>query len=62
MTRRKSSEQAAAAVNYHPPGPVAKAFMRSDKFVRGIMGPYGSGKSTVLFACACAYDMSGARE
>lgn len=48
MTRRKTrSEQAAdTSVNYHPPGPVSKAFMRSDAFVRGIMGPYGSGKST----------------
>ena len=48
MTRRKSrSEQTAeVAVNYHPPGPVSRAFMKSEKFVRGIMGPYGSGKST----------------
>jgi hypothetical protein len=34
------------AVHYHPPGPVSRAFMKSDAFVRGIMGPYGSGKST----------------
>jgi hypothetical protein len=48
MSRRRSrAEQTAdAAVNYHPPGPVSKAFMKSDAFVRGIMGPYGSGKST----------------
>lgn len=32
--------------SYAPPGPVARAFMRSDSFVRGLMGPFGSGKST----------------
>lgn len=31
---------------YTPPGAVAKAFMLSPAFVRGIMGPFGSGKST----------------
>src|SRR3546814_20527679 len=35
----------ARAVAYRPPGPVARAFMTSDAFVRGIRGPYGSGKS-----------------
>lgn len=34
------------AIHYYPPGPVAKAFMRSDAFVAGIRGPIGSGKST----------------
>lgn len=34
-------------VHYKPPGPVSKAFMRSEAFFRGIMGPFGSGKSTV---------------
>lgn len=33
-------------VNYSPPGPVSRAFMVSDAFFRGIMGPFGSGKST----------------
>jgi hypothetical protein len=33
-------------VAYEPPGPVARAYMRSDAFVRGIRGPFGSGKST----------------
>lgn len=33
------------AISYRPPGPVARAFMMSDAFVRGIRGPYGSGKS-----------------
>ena len=33
-------------IRYEPPGPVSRAFMRSDAFVRGIMGPFGSGKST----------------
>ncbi len=37
---------------YRPPGPVAAAFLRSDAFVRGLMGPYGSGKST-----ACIIDI-----
>jgi hypothetical protein len=32
---------------YKPPGPVAKVFMMDDAFFRGIMGPFGSGKSTV---------------
>lgn len=32
-------------LNYTPPGPVAREFMRSDEFVRGIRGPVGSGKS-----------------
>lgn len=43
---RQKSQAADSAVNYHPPGPQSKAFMKSDAFVRGIMGPYGSGKST----------------
>lgn len=34
------------AVHWHPPGPVGRAFMLSDAFVAGIMGPIGSGKST----------------
>ena len=33
-------------IEYNPPGPVAAAFMNSDAFFRGIMGPFGSGKST----------------
>lgn len=37
---------------YHPPGPVASAFMKSGAFVRGIRGPLGSGKST-----ACIFEM-----
>jgi hypothetical protein len=31
---------------YYPPGPVAAAFHRSDKFVRILKGPVGSGKSS----------------
>lgn len=30
---------------YTPPGPVAKAFLKSDAFVRGLRGPIGAGKS-----------------
>lgn len=33
-------------IQYHPPGPVARAFIKSDAFVCGIRGPIGSGKST----------------
>lgn len=32
-------------VEYCPPGPVAQSFFRSEAFVRGMMGPVGSGKS-----------------
>jgi hypothetical protein len=32
-------------VTYNPPGPVAKAFLESDAFVRLIVGPFGSGKT-----------------
>lgn len=35
------------SINYKPPGPISRAFMLSDDFFRGIMGPFGSGKSTV---------------
>lgn len=31
--------------HYFPPGPIAAQMMASDAFVRGIMGPIGSGKS-----------------
>jgi hypothetical protein len=33
---------------YKPAGPVSKAFMMDDSFFRGIMEPFGSGKSTVF--------------
>ena len=33
-------------VNYLPAGPVVKSFHKSNAFVRGLMGPIGSGKST----------------
>ena len=32
-------------LDYVPPGPVAKSFMKSNAFVRGLRGPVGSGKS-----------------
>jgi hypothetical protein len=35
-----------AQIRFKPPGPVARAFMRSDAFVRGIRGPFGSAKSS----------------
>lgn len=34
------------SVHYYPPGPVARAFLNDDSFISGIMGPFGSGKST----------------
>lgn len=39
-------EKKTSAVNYKPGGPILKAFHESNAFVRGIMGPIGSGKST----------------
>ena len=36
----------ATTINYAPPGPVARSFMLADDFFRGLMGPFGSGKST----------------
>lgn len=33
-------------VNYFPPGPVAADFHNSNAFVRGLLGPVGSGKSS----------------
>lgn len=46
MTDDLGTEQKNSMVNWAPPGPVAKSFMESEDFVRGIMGPLGSGKST----------------
>ena len=48
----KHQATAAYKLAYEPPGPVIRAFMRSDKFVRGIRGPVGSAKSS-----ACAIEM-----
>lgn len=39
-------------IKYRPQGPVTEAFLASDAFVRGIRGPFGSGKSM-----ACAFDV-----
>jgi len=39
----------AALLSYKPDGATLKAFMLDDKFVRGLRGPVGSGKS----ACCC---------
>lgn len=35
----------AAERHWHPPGPKARAFMRSKAFICGLKGPFGSGKS-----------------
>ena len=32
-------------LDYKPPGPIARAFMKDNSFVRGLRGPVGSGKS-----------------
>jgi hypothetical protein len=42
----------APAFVYDPPGEIARSFLRSNAFLRGIMGPFGSGKST-----ACVMDI-----
>lgn len=39
-------------VTYNPPGKVCEDFHLDDSFVRGLMGPVGSGKST-----ACCYEI-----
>lgn len=39
-------------INFTPPGIVAASFMKSNAFVRGLMGPVGSGKSV-----ACVMEM-----
>jgi hypothetical protein len=47
MTTTSSPDpQQAKSITYEPAGPVVRAFMESPAFVRGIMGPIGSGKST----------------
>jgi hypothetical protein len=43
---------AARKIRYEPGGPVAKAFMKSEAFVRGLRGPVGSGKSV-----CCAFEV-----
>ncbi|HYC63553.1 MAG TPA: hypothetical protein VEC14_02390 [Reyranellaceae bacterium] len=37
----------ALELRYKPPGPVGAGFLQSDAFVRAIMGPIGSGKTSV---------------
>ena len=39
-------------VQYYPPGPACESFHLDNSFVRGLMGPVGSGKST-----ACCYEI-----
>ena len=39
-------------IDYKPPGQVAKNFMKSEDFVRGLRGPVGSGKSV-----ACCFEI-----
>ena len=39
-------------VQYYPPGPACESFHLDGSFVRGLMGPVGSGKST-----ACCYEI-----
>lgn len=43
-----SPRRADGSIHYYPPGPVAKAFLRDDSFICGIMGPFGSGKTTAV--------------
>ena len=37
-------------IDFHPPGPVANAFLFSEAKVSLLMGPYGSGKTTTAAA------------
>lgn len=46
---KKSEQKAPQVVKYEPAGKVSQKFLEDPSFVRGIMGPIGSGKST---ACA----------
>lgn len=46
MAQAQRKPDVAPGVHYWPPGPVAKAFLKSDAFVCAIRGPIGSGKST----------------
>jgi hypothetical protein len=39
-------------IDYKPPGRTVSAFLKDDSFFRGLMGPFGSGKST-----ACIMDI-----
>jgi hypothetical protein len=44
-------------INYNPAGPVAESFHKSNAFIRGLMGPVGSSKSSAccleIFTRAC---------
>lgn len=44
--KKINSPQKSDGVHYWPSGPVTRAFLNDDSFVTGIMGPFGSGKST----------------
>jgi hypothetical protein len=44
--KKPGSPEKRDGLHYHPPGPVAKAFLLDDSFICGIRGPFGSGKST----------------
>lgn len=44
--KKKDSPNRKDGIHYHAPGPVAKAFLNDTSFICGIMGPFGSGKTT----------------
>lgn len=44
--KKPDSSAKRGGIHYHAPGPVAKAFLNDTSFITGIMGPFGSGKST----------------
>lgn len=48
---RKLNRPGPRVINYQAPGPQGQCFLKSDAFVKGILGPFGSGKST---ACVMA--------
>ena len=44
--KKPGSSEKAPGVHYYAAGPVSKAFLKDTSFICGIMGPFGSGKST----------------
>lgn len=51
MSNEKYAEDRVKLTEYRAPGPVGQGFMNSQEFVRFIMGPMGSGKTTL-----CLFD------
>ncbi len=43
--KQPGTPEPAKPIDYYPPGPVARNYLRDDSFIVGIRGPFGSGKS-----------------